>query len=174
MRICVYLLARNAERRSHGLTSRPLAHAISRRMAASRPREDAVAPLVGGELALRLRDACHDLGAAHGELLPCALRVGRRHDDVSALRRRRRAAFFLFSTRRCLLCIWAYLCVSDAISLRISHQGSRSGVGRAVRGRKTQINADAALIRLFTSNKDSGTRHRHSAVRATVRSGSVS
>ena len=96
MRICVYLLARNAGRRSHGLTSRPLAHAISRRMAASRPREDAVAPLVGGELALRLRDACHDLGAAHGELLPCALRVGRRHDDVSALRRRRRAPMFSF------------------------------------------------------------------------------
>ena len=34
----------------------------------------------------------------------------------------------------------------------------RSGAGRAVRGRKTQDSADAALIRLFTSNKDSGTR----------------
>ena len=37
---------------------------------------------------------------------------------------------------------------------------------------KSGDNADGALIRLFTSNKDSGTRH--SAVRATVRSGSVS
>ena len=37
---------------------------------------------------------------------------------------------------------------------------------------KTQDNADTALIRLFTSNKDSRTRH--SAARATVRSGSVS
>ena len=39
-------------------------------------------------------------------------------------------------------------------------------------GEKTQDNADAALIRLFTSNKDGGTRR--SAVRAAVRSGSVS
>ena len=45
--------------------------------------------------------------------------------------------------------------------------------GRSVaRGRKMEDNADTALIRLLTSNKDSGTRH--SAVRATVRSGSVS
>ena len=39
-------------------------------------------------------------------------------------------------------------------------------------GEKTQDNADTALIRLLTSNKDSRTRH--SAARATVRSGSVS
>ena len=39
-------------------------------------------------------------------------------------------------------------------------------------GEKTQDNADTALIRLFTSNKDSGTRR--GAVHATVRSGSVS
>ena len=51
-------------------------------------------------------------------------------------------------------------------------RASRSCAGRAVRGRKTQGNADAALIRLLTSNKDSGTRR--SAVHATVRSGSVS
>ena len=41
-----------------------------------------------------------------------------------------------------------------------------------VQGRKMEDNADTALIRLLTSNKDSGTRH--SAVRATVRSESVS
>ena len=40
----------------------------------------------------------------------------------------------------------------------LRRRASRSGAGRAVRGRKTEINADAALIRLFTSNKDSGTR----------------
>ena len=54
----------------------------------------------------------------------------------------------------------------------LRRRASRSGAGRAVRGRKTQDNADTALIRLFTSNKDSGTRR--SAVHATVRSGSVS
>ena len=46
-----------------------------------------------------------------------------------------------------------------------------SGAGRAVRGTKSG-DADGALIRLFTSNKDSRTRR--SAARATVRSGSVS
>ena len=138
MRICVYLLARNAARRSHGLT-----------------QMRATTSGLLTESSFHARSGLADATTT-----------------TSALRRRRRAAFFLFSTRRCLLCIWAYLCVSDAISLRISHQGSRSGVGRAVRGRKTQINADAALIRLFTSNKDSGTRR--SAVHATVRSGSVS
>ena len=53
-------------------------------------------------------------------------------------------------------------------------RASRSGAGRAVRGagEKTQDNADTALIPLFTSNKDSGTRR--SVVHATVRSGSVS
>ena len=52
-------------------------------------------------------------------------------------------------------------------------RASRSGAGRAVRGMKMEDHsADAALIRLLTSNKDSGTRH--SAARATVRSGSVS
>ena len=45
---------------------------------------------------------------------------------------------------------------------------SRTGA----QGRKMEDNADAALIRLFTSNKDSRTRR--SAARATVRSGSVS
>ena len=54
----------------------------------------------------------------------------------------------------------------------LRRRASRSGPGRAVRGRKTQGNADGALIRLLTSNKDSGTRR--SAVHATVRSGSVS
>ena len=54
-------------------------------------------------------------------------------------------------------------CISLTVFRR---RASRSGAGRAVRGRKTQGNADAALIRLLTSNKDSGTRH--SAVRATV------
>ena len=54
----------------------------------------------------------------------------------------------------------------------LRRRASRSGPGRAVRGRKTEGSADGALIRLSTSNKDSGTRH--SAVRATVRSGSVS
>ena len=51
-------------------------------------------------------------------------------------------------------------------------RASRSGAGRAVRGTKIGDNADTALIRRFTSNKDSGTRR--SAVHATVRSGSVS
>ena len=50
----------------------------------------------------------------------------------------------------------------------LRRRASRSGAGRAVRGRKTQDNADTALIRLLTSNT------RRSAVRATVRSGSVS
>ena len=54
----------------------------------------------------------------------------------------------------------------------LRRRASRSGPGRAVRGRKTQDSADGALIRLLTSNKDSRTRR--SAVRATVRSGSVS
>ena len=54
----------------------------------------------------------------------------------------------------------------------LRRRASRSGAGRAVRGRKSGDNADAALIRLLTSNKDSRTRR--SAVRATVRSGSVS
>ena len=53
----------------------------------------------------------------------------------------------------------------------LRRRASRSGAGRAVRGRKTRMNADGALIRLLTSNKDSGTRR--SAVHATVRSGSV-
>ena len=39
----------------------------------------------------------------------------------------------------------------------LRRRASRSGAGRAVRGRKTQDNADTALIRLFTSNKDGGT-----------------
>jgi len=39
-------------------------------------------------------------------------------------------------------------------------------------GEETEDNADTALIRLLTSNKDSRTRR--SAARATVRSGSVS
>ena len=54
----------------------------------------------------------------------------------------------------------------------LRRRASRSGAGRAVRGRKTQGSADTALIRLFTSNKDSRTPS--SAARATVRSGSVS
>ena len=54
----------------------------------------------------------------------------------------------------------------------LRRRASRSGPGRAVRGRKMEDNADAALIGLFTSNKDSRTRR--SAARATVRSGSVS
>ena len=54
----------------------------------------------------------------------------------------------------------------------LRRRASRSGAGRAVRERKSRDNADGALIRLLTSNKDSRTRHR--AVRATVRSGSVS
>ena len=54
----------------------------------------------------------------------------------------------------------------------LRRRASRSGPGRAVRGRKSGISADGALIRLFTSNKDSRTRC--SAARATVRSGSVS
>ncbi len=56
----------------------------------------------------------------------------------------------------------------------LRRRASLSGAGRAVApGEKThQDNADTALIRLLTSNKDSGTRH--SAVRATVRSESVS
>ena len=52
---------------------------------------------------------------------------------------------------------------------------SRSGptrTGGPDSGRKTQINADAAVIRLFTSNKNSRTYPR-GAVRATVRSGSA-
>ena len=40
----------------------------------------------------------------------------------------------------------------------LRRRASRSGPGRAVRGRKTELTADAALIRLFTSNKDSRTR----------------
>ena len=32
----------------------------------------------------------------------------------------------------------------------LRRRASRSGAGRAVRGRKTEINADAALVRLFT------------------------
>ena len=47
----------------------------------------------------------------------------------------------------------------------LRRRASRSGAGRAVRGRKTQGSADTALIRLFTSNKDSRTRR--SAARAT-------
>ena len=39
----------------------------------------------------------------------------------------------------------------------LRRRASRSGAGRAVRGRKTQDNADTALIRLLTSNKDGGT-----------------
>jgi len=54
----------------------------------------------------------------------------------------------------------------------LRRRASRSGAGRAVRGRKTQGSADTALIRLFISNKDSGTRR--SAVHATVRSRYVS
>jgi len=54
----------------------------------------------------------------------------------------------------------------------LRRRASRSGAGRAVRGRKTRDSANGALIRLLTSNKDSRTRH--SAARATVRSGSVS
>ena len=54
----------------------------------------------------------------------------------------------------------------------LRRRASRSGAGRAVRGMKMEDSADAALIRLLTSNKDSGTRH--SAVRATVRSRYVS
>ena len=52
----------------------------------------------------------------------------------------------------------------------LRRRASRSGPGRAVRGTKSGDNADGALIRLFTSNKDSGTRR--GAVHATVRSGS--
>ena len=54
----------------------------------------------------------------------------------------------------------------------LRRRASRSGPGRGAQGRKMEDNADTALIRLFTSNKDSGTRR--SAVHATVRSGSVS
>eukprot|EP00966_Prymnesium_polylepis_P028170 651223-Prymnesium_polylepis.1 len=54
----------------------------------------------------------------------------------------------------------------------LRRRASRSGRGRAVRGRKTQDNADNALIRLLTSNKDSRTSR--GVVRATVRSGYVS
>ena len=54
----------------------------------------------------------------------------------------------------------------------LRRRASRSGAGRAVLGRKSGDNADGALIRLLTSNKDSRTRR--SAARATVRSGSVS
>ena len=50
----------------------------------------------------------------------------------------------------------------------LRRRASRSGAGRAVRGTKSGDNADGALIRLLTSNKDSGTRR--SAVHATVRS----
>ena len=55
----------------------------------------------------------------------------------------------------------------------LRRRASRSGAGRAVRGMKMEDSADAALIRLLNSNKDSATRH--SAVRATaVRSRYVS
>ena len=53
---------------------------------------------------------------------------------------------------------------SSLIVLR--RRASRSGAGRAVLGRKSGDNADGALIRLLTSNKDSRTRR--SAARATV------
>ncbi|EOD41463.1 hypothetical protein EMIHUDRAFT_193732 [Emiliania huxleyi CCMP1516] len=38
----------------------------------------------------------------------------------------------------------------------LRRRASRSGPGRAVRGRKTRDSADGALIRLLTSNKDCG------------------
>ena len=41
-------------------------------------------------------------------------------------------------------------------------------------GEKTQDNADTALIRLFTSNKDSGTRRRRGACHCQERDPSVS
>ena len=40
----------------------------------------------------------------------------------------------------------------------LRRRASRSGAGRGAQGRKTEDSADAALIRLFTSNKDSRTR----------------
>ena len=40
----------------------------------------------------------------------------------------------------------------------LRRRASRSGAGRAVRGRKTQDSADGALIRLLTSNKAYRTR----------------
>ena len=61
-------------------------------------------------------------------------------------------------------------------SLMVLRRGVRPGAvpdGRSVGGKRgTAVSADGALIRLLTSNKDSGTRR--SAARATVRSGSVS
>ena len=68
--------------------------------------------------------------------------------------------------------LWEVKCQYIVSLMVLRRRASRSGAGRAVRGRKTRDSADGALIRLLTSNKDSGTRH--SAVRATVRSGSVS
>ena len=67
--------------------------------------------------------------------------------------------------------LWEVKCQYIVSLMVLRRRASRSGAGRAVRGRKLN-SADGALIRLLTSNKDSGTRH--SAVRATVRSGSVS
>ena len=56
----------------------------------------------------------------------------------------------------------------------LRRRASRSGPGRAVRGRKTRDSADGALIRLLTSNKDSRTRRSARRVRLSGADPSVS
>jgi len=135
------------------------------------------------------RTNCEQVGAAapgHGAAGACctALRPGARRRtriavtdrDTSSVAGKSQCLFVETNHDPCaqyLSAVWLSQRSRDAggpgpySSLMVlRRRASRSGAGRAVRGRKTRDNADSALIRLLTSNKDSGTRR--------GRSGSVS